>query len=59
MSGIVKIIILSLTSLVCAVIAGYLAINSTEGWGWFLFAAIVALGTDQFKVVTKEKIDND
>lgn len=59
MLDIIKIIILSLTSLVCAMVAGYLVIHSIEGWGWFLFAAIITLDTPSFQIFTKEKTGND
>jgi len=36
-----KISILSLTSILLAIIAGSLAYNEISDWGWFLFAAVI------------------
>lgn len=33
-----------IASIICAVVAGYLAANGLTGWGWFLFAAVVIAG---------------
>lgn len=29
-------------AIVCAAFAGWLAVTGRDGWGWFLFAAILA-----------------
>ena len=33
-----------LPSIICAVIAGILALKGADGWGWFLLAAVVVAG---------------
>lgn len=32
------------TSLACVAVAGYLAVNKIDGWGWFLFVAVILFG---------------
>nr|QTD30040.1 hypothetical protein [Cronobacter sakazakii] len=32
--------------LLCVVIAGVLAVRGLDGWGWFLFAAVLCTGVD-------------
>ena len=33
-----------LPSIICAVIASIMALRGTDGWGWFLFAAVLLAG---------------
>ena len=35
------LLVSNLTSVACVVSAGYLASKGTEGWGWFLFVAVL------------------
>lgn len=28
-------------SIICAIVAAYMALNKIEGWGWFLFVAVI------------------
>lgn len=39
----------NLPSLACILLAGYLAINGVEGWGWFLFLAFLLFTTINIK----------
>lgn len=39
----VTVLVLSIPSLTCFIISGYLALKEKEGWGWFLFAGVIAL----------------
>lgn len=32
--------------LLCVVIAGVLAVRGLDGWGWFLFTAVLCTGVD-------------
>lgn len=45
MKFILAIISSNLVSLACVGVAGYLAVNDKNGWGWFLFIALVCSGT--------------
>ncbi len=36
-----KLAILQIPSIIAVLTAGYCAVNKIEGWGWFLFAALV------------------
>jgi hypothetical protein len=36
-----KYLVLNLACIVCFGIAGALAFNGQDGWGWFLFAGVV------------------
>lgn len=31
-------------SIICVAVAAYMAIRNIEGWGWFLFAALLLAG---------------
>ena len=37
------LLVSNLTSVACVVSAGYLATKGTEGWGWFLFVAVLCV----------------
>lgn len=39
----------NLAALACIGIAWYLAANDKEGWGWFLFVALLCAGSVRFK----------
>ena len=38
----------NLVALACVGVAGYLAINDKNGWGWFLFAGMGCAGSVSF-----------
>ena len=38
----------NLVALACVGVAGYLAINDKQGWGWFLFAGMGCAGSVSF-----------
>jgi len=59
MLDIAKTVTLNLVALVCAGISGYLAVNGTEGWGWFLFAAIITSNAEYSSITTKEEKNDD
>lgn len=44
----------NLVALCCVGVAAYLAVNDKEGWGWFLFVAVIAAGSVTFKTTSKE-----
>ena len=39
----------NLVALGCIGVAGYLAVQSKEGWGWFLFVGLLCAGSVSFK----------
>ena len=39
----------NLVALACVGVAGYLAVNDKNGWGWFLFIALLCAGSVTFK----------
>lgn len=43
MKDILGVAIAFVPAVTCAAIAGYLAINRMDGWGWFLFVAVILL----------------
>lgn len=40
---------INLVALVCVGIAGYMAINGKDGWGWFLFLGLCCAGSVTIK----------
>ncbi len=36
-----SLLISQLPSILCLLIAGYLAVKNMSGWGWFIFAALM------------------
>ena len=36
-----SLLLVNIPTIICAVASGILAYNHIEGWGWFLFAALV------------------
>lgn len=54
-----KAFMILLFPLLCVVLAGILAIRGVDGWGWFLFAAVLCAGADTVqKHVTSNKKDS-
>lgn len=43
MSNNVKLTILIVPCILCVIVAGYMAVNQIDNWGWFLFAAIILM----------------
>ena len=41
MSDNIKLAILTVPRILCILVAGYMAINKLDYWGWFLVAAII------------------
>ncbi|WP_105627947.1 hypothetical protein, partial [Cronobacter malonaticus] len=44
--GFMRAFMILLFPLLCVVIAGVLAVRGLDGWGWFLFAAVLCTGVD-------------
>jgi hypothetical protein len=44
MRNFLVMVLSQLPALLCIGISGYLATQSIEGWGWFLFATLVLVG---------------
>lgn len=36
-----KLLLVQMASIIALIISGVLAFNGTDGWGWFLFVAVV------------------
>jgi len=47
---------INLVALACIGVSGYLAVNGKDGWGWFLFAALLCAGSVSFGT---EKDENE
>jgi hypothetical protein len=39
------VLAINIFAITCASFAGYMAIHSIHGWGWFLFSAIISAAT--------------
>lgn len=56
----ILIIVLSqLPTLLCLVIAGYLAVKNLPGWGWFIFAALLVTRSVKFSEDTDSEAKPD
>lgn len=40
-----KYMLANLVAIACIGVAGYLALQSKEGWGWFLFVGLLCAGS--------------
>lgn len=49
MKYLLSILGVNIVAITCIGFAGYLAANDKNGWGWFLFAGLLCVGSASFK----------